>query len=152
MFYDEVNVTLKAGNGGDGCFSFRRGKYEPKGGPDGGDGGKGGNVYIVGDTNVADLTDYYFKPGWKAKNGETGRGSDQHGAKGPHIILRLPVGTIVVDRETDEAVAEVTEHGEEVLLLEGGVGGKGNAVFKSSPIKRPVSSHWVNRERWVISG
>jgi len=137
MFYDEVNVTLKAGNGGDGCFSFRRAKYEPKGGPDGGDGGKGGNVYIVGDTNVADLTDYYFKPGWKAKNGEPGRGSDQHGAKGPHITLRLPVGTIVVDRETGDPVAEVTEHGDEVLLLEGGIGGKGNAVFKSSTNQAP---------------
>lgn len=137
MFYDEVNVTLQAGNGGDGCFSFRRAKYEPKGGPDGGDGGRGGNVYIVGDTNVADLTDYYFKPGWKAKNGETGRGSDQHGAKGDHIILRLPIGTIVVDRETGDPVAEVTEHGEEVLLLEGGLGGKGNAVFKSSTNQAP---------------
>ena len=76
MFYDEVKVSFKAGKGGDGCFSFRRAKYEPKGGPDGGDGGVGGNVYIVGDTNVADLTDFHFKPGWKAKNGEPGRGSD----------------------------------------------------------------------------
>lgn len=137
MFYDEVNVTLKAGKGGDGCFSFRRAKYEPKGGPDGGDGGRGGNVYIVGDTNVADLTDYHFKPGWNAKNGETGRGSDQHGAKGKHLTLRLPIGTIVVDRDTGEAVAEVIEHGEEVLLLEGGEGGKGNAQFKSSTNQAP---------------
>ncbi|MFU8848950.1 MAG: GTPase ObgE [Opitutales bacterium] len=137
MFYDEVNVTLKAGKGGDGCFSFRRAKYEPKGGPDGGDGGRGGNVYIVGDTNVADLTDYHFKPGWSAKNGEPGRGSDQHGAKGAHLTLRLPIGTIVVDRDTGEAVAEVTEHGEEVLLLEGGEGGKGNAQFKSSTNQAP---------------
>lgn len=137
MFYDEVNVTLKAGKGGDGCFSFRRAKYEPKGGPDGGDGGRGGNVYIVGDTNVADLTDFHFKPGWQAKNGEPGRGSDQHGAKGEHLLLRLPVGTIVVDRETGEAVAEVTEHGEQVLLLEGGEGGKGNAQFKSSTNQAP---------------
>lgn len=137
MFYDEVKVNFKAGNGGDGCFSFRRAKYEPKGGPDGGDGGRGGNVYIVGDTNVADLTDFHFKPGWKAKNGETGRGSDQHGANGDHITLKLPVGTIVVDRETDEPIAEVLEHGEKVLLLEGGIGGKGNAVFKSSTNQAP---------------
>lgn len=137
MFYDEVNVSLKAGKGGDGCFSFRRAKYEPKGGPDGGDGGRGGNVYIVGDTNVADLTDYHFKPGWRAKNGEPGRGSDQHGAKGEHLILRLPIGSIAVDRETGEAVAEVTEHGENVLLLEGGEGGKGNAQFKSSTNQAP---------------
>ena len=137
MFYDEVNVTLKAGKGGDGCFSFRRAKYEAKWGPDGGDGGRGGNVYIVGDTNVADLTDFHFKPGWQAKNGEPGRGSDQHGAKGEHLTLKLPIGTIVVDRETGDPVAEVTEHGEQVLLLEGGEGGKGNAQFKSSTNQAP---------------
>ena len=137
MFYDEVKVSFKAGKGGDGCFSFRRAKYEPKGGPDGGDGGVGGNVYIVGDTNVADLTDFHFKPGWKAKNGEPGRGSDQHGAKGEHITLRLPVGTIVVDRDSGDPIAEVLQHGDEVLLLKGGLGGKGNAQFKSSTNQAP---------------
>jgi GTP-binding protein len=86
---------------------------------------------------VADLTDYRFKPGWRAKNGETGRGSDQHGAKGEHLTLKLPVGSIVVDRETGETVGEVTEHGENVLLLEGGDGGKGNAQFKSSVNQAP---------------
>lgn len=137
MFYDEVKVKFKAGKGGDGCFSFRRAKYEPKGGPDGGDGGRGGNVYIVGDSNVADLTDFHFKPGWQAKNGEPGRGSDQHGANGAHITLKLPVGTVVVDRETDEPIAEVLEHGQKFLLLEGGDGGKGNTVFKSSTNQAP---------------
>ena len=137
MFYDEVKVSFKAGKGGDGCFSFRRSKYEPKGGPDGGDGGVGGNVYIVGDTNVADLTDIHYKPGWKAKNGEPGRGSDQHGAKGEHITLRLPVGTIVVDRDSGDPIAEVLQHGDEILLLEGGLGGKGNAQFKSSTNQAP---------------
>ena len=137
MFYDEVKVSFKAGKGGDCCFSFHRAKYEPKGGPDGGDGGVGGNVYIVGDTNVTDLTDFHFKPGWKAKNGEPGRGSDQHGAKGEHITLRLPVGTIVVDRDSGDPIAEVLQHGDEVLLLEGGVGGKGNAQFKSSTNQAP---------------
>jgi GTP-binding protein len=137
MFYDEVKVSLSAGNGGDGCFSFRRAKYEPKGGPDGGNGGRGGCLYLMGDTNQADLTDYYFKPIWKAKNGETGRGSDQHGAKGKHLYLKVPVGTVVIDRETDEVVAEVLEHGTEVLLLEGGEGGKGNSEFKSSTNRAP---------------
>ncbi|MBL6912762.1 MAG: GTPase ObgE [Puniceicoccaceae bacterium] len=137
MFYDEVKVSFKAGKGGDGCFSFRRAKYEPKGGPDGGDGGRGGNVYIVGDTNVADLTDFHFKPGWQAKNGEPGRGSDQHGANGEPITLRLPVGTIVVDRDSGDPIAEVLEHGQQVLLLEGGDGGKGNAQFKSSTNQAP---------------
>jgi GTP-binding protein len=137
MFYDEVKVSLSAGNGGDGCFSFRRAKYEPKGGPDGGNGGRGGCLFLIGDTNQADLTDYYFKPIWKAKNGETGRGSDQHGAKGNHLYLKVPVGTVVIDRETEEVVAEVLEHGDEVLLLEGGDGGKGNSEFKSSTNRAP---------------
>ncbi|MDP4611958.1 MAG: GTPase ObgE [Opitutales bacterium] len=137
MFYDEVKVSLKAGNGGDGCFSFRRGKYEPKGGPDGGCGGRGGNVYIEGDTNVADLTAYHFKPGWKAKNGEPGRGADQHGANGDDFVVKVPVGTILVDRETGDPVAEVLNHGDKVLILEGGNGGRGNAEFKSSTNQAP---------------
>ncbi len=137
MFYDEVKVSLQAGNGGDGCFSFRRAKYEPKGGPDGGDGGRGGNVYVEADTNVADLTAYHFKPGWKARNGEPGRGADQHGARGDNLVIRVPVGTVVVDRETDEPVAEVLAHGESVLLLQGGEGGKGNNQFKSSTNQAP---------------
>ena len=137
MFYDEVNVHLKAGNGGDGCVSFHRGKYEPKGGPDGGNGGCGGAVHIVADTNVADLTDYHFKPNWKAKNGEPGRGSQQNGANGADIVLRLPEGTIVVDRDTGRVVAEVLKHGESIRLLNGGSGGKGNETFKSSTNQTP---------------
>ena len=137
MFYDEVKVRFKAGKGGDGCFSFRRAKYEPKGGPDGGNGGRGGNVYIIGDENVADLTDYRFKPGWTAENGEPGRGGDQHGAGGEDLLLRLPVGTVLVDLESDEPLAEVLAHGERFLILEGGAGGKGNTVFKSSTNQAP---------------
>lgn len=137
MFYDEVKVSLKAGNGGDGCFSFRRAKYEPKGGPDGGSGGRGGNVYIEGDTNVADLTAFHFKPGWKAKNGEPGRGADQHGANGDDLVVKLPVGTILVDRESGDPIAEVLKHGDKVLILEGGNGGRGNAEFKSSTNQAP---------------
>tara|TARA_E500000178_G_scaffold315713_1_gene334872 strand:+ start:5791 stop:6879 length:1089 start_codon:yes stop_codon:yes gene_type:complete len=137
MFYDEVKVSLKAGDGGDGCFSFRRAKYEPKGGPDGGNGGRGGSVILVGDTNVADLTDYHFRPILKAKNGETGRGSDQHGARGSNLVIKIPVGTVIIDRETEEVVAEILEHEEEVVLLEGGEGGKGNMQFKSSTNRAP---------------
>lgn len=137
MFYDEVKVSLKAGKGGDGCFSFRRAKYEPKGGPDGGSGGRGGNVYIEGDTNVADLTAFHFKPGWQAKNGEPGRGADQHGANGADLLVKLPVGTILVDRESGAPIAEVLQHGDRVLILEGGSGGRGNAEFKSSTNQAP---------------
>ncbi len=137
MFYDEVNVTLQAGDGGDGCFSFRRAKYEPKGGPDGGSGGRGGDVYLEADPNVADLTDYHFKPGWRAKNGEPGRGSDQHGKNGRDLVLKLPVGTVVLDRETGIAVADVASPGVRVRLLGGGSGGRGNAEFKSSTNRAP---------------
>ena len=137
MFYDEVTVSLRAGKGGDGCFSFRRAKYEPKGGPDGGNGGRGGDVYVVGDTNIADLTDFHFKPGWAAKNGEPGRGSDQHGARGSDLRLKLPVGTVIVDRDSEQPIGEVLEHGEQYLLLDGGEGGKGNAEFKSSTNRAP---------------
>lgn len=137
MFYDDVKVNFKAGNGGDGCFSFRRAKYEPKGGPDGGSGGRGGNLYLQADTNVADLTDYYFKPGWQAKNGEPGRGADQHGANGKDLILRVPIGTVLVDRSSDIPLAEVLKHGDKVCVLKGGQGGKGNAEFKSSTNRAP---------------
>ena len=136
-FLDQCKIYLRSGDGGGGAVSFRREKYIEYGGPDGGDGGRGGNVYIVGDTNVADLTDFHFKPGWKAKNGETGRGRDQHGANGDPIVLRLPVGTIVVDRDSGDPIAEVLEHGEQICLLEGGEGGKGNAQFKSSTNQAP---------------
>jgi GTP-binding protein len=137
MFYDELNVSLKAGNGGDGCFSFRRAKYEPRGGPNGGNGGNGGHVFIVADNNVSDLTDYKFQPQRRAKNGEPGRGSDQHGAKGEDLIMPLPVGTVVVDRDSGEVVAEAIEIGKPILLLQGGIGGKGNAEFKSSTNQAP---------------
>lgn len=137
MFYDEVKVSIQAGKGGDGCCSFRRAKYEPKGGPDGGNGGRGGDVYIVGDHNKADLTDYYFKPIWKAENGEPGRGSNQHGAGGEDLELRLPIGTILQDRETGEAIAEVVEDGQRICVMRGGEGGKGNTIFKSSTNQAP---------------
>ena len=137
MFFDEVNVSFKAGKGGDGCFSFRRARFEPKGGPDGGNGGRGGDVYILGDENVADLTDFRFKPGWDAQNGAPGRGSNQHGAGGEDLVLKLPVGTVVVDRESGDPVSEVLSHGARVLLLEGGEGGKGNTMFKSSINQAP---------------
>lgn len=137
MFVDEVTVQLKAGNGGHGCMSFRRAKYEPKGGPDGGNGGNGGNIILVGDENTADLTDYKFVPHAKADSGEHGRGSDQQGATGADKELRMPLGTIVIDTETEEVVAELTQHGQRITLLTGGRGGVGNRVFKSSINQAP---------------
>ena len=103
MFYDEVKVTVAAGKGGDGCCSFRRAKYEPEGGPDGGSGGRGGNVYLVGDHNKADLTDYYFKPIWKAENGEPDRGSSSMARVGTIWRCACPLA-VPDDRESGEPV------------------------------------------------
>lgn len=137
MFVDEVTVKLKAGDGGNGCLSFRREKYEPMGGPNGGNGGCGGNIVLLGDENTADLVDYKFMPHAKAENGEPGRGSDQHGAWGKDKVLRLPLGTQIFDVESEQLVCELLVHGQEVILLNGGRGGLGNQVFKSSVNQAP---------------
>jgi GTP-binding protein len=137
MFFDETKVHLKAGNGGDGCMSFLRQKYMPNGGPNGGNGGRGGEVILQADENVSDLRTFHFKKQWKAKNGEPGRGSDQNGRGGDPCILKVPLGTEVRDLNTGEIICELLEHEQEILLLEGGKGGRGNATFKSSTNQTP---------------
>lgn len=137
MFFDETKVILKAGNGGDGCMSFLRQKYMPNGGPNGGNGGRGGEVILQADENVSDLRTYHFKKQWKAKNGEPGRGSDQNGRGGDPCILKVPLGTEVRDLDTGEIICELLDHEQEILLLEGGKGGRGNATFKSSINQTP---------------
>ncbi len=137
MFFDETKVSLKAGKGGDGCMSFLRQKYMPKGGPNGGNGGKGGEVILLADENVSDLRTFHFKKQWKAKNGEPGRGSDQNGKGGASCILKVPLGTEVRDLNSGEIICELLKHEQEILLLEGGKGGRGNATFKSSINQTP---------------
>ena len=137
MFIDEVKVHLKAGDGGSGCLSFRREKFIPKGGPDGGNGGRGGDVVLVCDTNQGDLEDYRWQPHRSAQNGQPGMGRMRTGFDGKHLEMRLPPGTQVLDFETGRLVAELTEVGERVTLLEGGRGGTGNAAFKSSVNQAP---------------
>jgi GTP-binding protein len=137
MFVDEVVVDLKAGRGGDGCASFRREKYIPKGGPDGGDGGKGGDIIVLCDTNQGDLTPYYFKNHWEARNGEAGRGRQQSGAAGKNVTLKMPPGTIIYDTSTGRVVAELLEEAQRIILLQGGKGGIGNVHFKSSIHQAP---------------
>lgn len=138
MFVDETRVVLKAGDGGDGCLSFRREKYIPKGGPNGGDGGRGGDVILVCDGNVADLTAYRFQPNWTARNGGPGRGQERHGKNGESVELRVPPGTVVYkDDEEGAFVTELTEHEQTICLLNGGKGGFGNIHFKSSTNQAP---------------
>jgi GTP-binding protein len=137
MFVDECTVKLQAGDGGRGCVSFRREKYEPWGGPNGGDGGRGGDVILVGDVNTNNLVDYKFQPHWRAERGEHGLGSDQHGKDGAPCIMRLPLGTVVTDVSTGKIVAEVIADQEQIVLCKGGNGGWGNTHFKSSTNRAP---------------
>jgi GTPase len=138
MFIDEAEIFLRAGRGGDGSAGFRREKFIPKGGPDGGDGGKGGDVVLIGDENVGDLTQFRHSPSLHARDGEPGRGSDRYGHAGADLELRLPLGTILFDPETERVVAELTHHQERIVLLHGGKGGLGNLHFKSSTNRAPV--------------
>lgn len=136
-FVDEATIDVVAGNGGAGCASFRREKFIPFGGPNGGDGGRGGSVYAVADRNINTLIDYRYARRHEARNGEQGRGSDQYGAAADDILLRMPMGTIIRDVETDQILAELLVHGEPVLIAKGGDGGFGNLHFKTSTNRAP---------------
>jgi len=136
-FVDEATIDVVAGNGGNGCASFRREKFIPFGGPNGGDGGRGGSVWALADRNLNTLIDFRYARRHEARNGEHGRGSDQYGAAADDIVLRMPVGTIVSDAETGERITELLEHDQKVLLAKGGDGGFGNLHFKSSTNRAP---------------
>lgn len=136
-FIDEVQIEIASGNGGSGAVSFRREKYVPYGGPDGGNGATGGNVYIEGDENINTLVNYRGRKFYKAKDGENGKGSQMDGATGEDIILKVPVGTLVFNTETNLLIEDITEHGQRKLLAEGGRGGLGNTYFKSSTNQAP---------------
>ncbi|MGB7180900.1 MAG: GTPase ObgE [Burkholderiaceae bacterium] len=139
-FFDEAKIDVAAGKGGNGIVSFRREKFIPKGGPDGGDGGRGGSVYAIADRNINTLIDYRYARKHKARNGEPGRGSDQYGAGADDIILRMPVGTVIRNAETGEIIADLAEDGLQCLLAQGGKGGLGNIHFKSSTNRAPRQS------------
>jgi GTP-binding protein len=136
-FFDEARIEVIAGKGGDGSASFRREKYVPKGGPDGGDGGRGGSIYAVADANLNTLIDYRYTRIFRAKGGENGRGRDQNGRGADDVILRVPVGTVIRDEETGETLADLAHDGERALLAKGGKGGLGNLNFKSSVNRAP---------------
>lgn len=136
-FIDEVKITIESGNGGDGAVSFRREKGVPFGGPDGGDGGTGGNVYFEADENINTLIDFRGKKVFSAQNGEKGQGSECCGKFGDDIILKVPVGTLIRHAESNEILADLTEHKQRALLAEGGRGGLGNMNFKTSTNQAP---------------
>ncbi len=136
-FIDEAKIEVSGGRGGNGAVSFRREKFVPRGGPDGGDGGRGGSVYAVADENVNTLVEYRFVKKYRAKNGEKGHGSDRYGAGADDIELKMPIGTLIRDTDTDELIADLTHHGQRALLARGGRGGLGNLHFKSSVNRAP---------------
>jgi len=139
-FVDEATIEVVAGDGGNGAVSFRREKYVPRGGPDGGDGGRGGSIYAVADRNVNTLIDYRYARIHRAKHGENGRGADQYGRGAGDLALRVPVGTVITEAETGALVADMSADGQRALLAAGGKGGLGNLHFKSSTNRAPRQS------------
>jgi GTPase len=137
VFIDLVTVRVTAGTGGSGCTSFRREKFTPMGGPDGGDGGKGGDVIVRGDQNLSTLLDFTYRDHWEAERGEHGMGSNKTGRSGKDVIMPVPPGTILRDRDTGELLGEILEHGQELRVAKGGRGGKGNAFFATATHQAP---------------
>ena len=136
-FVDEATIEVVAGEGGNGCMSFRREKFLPFGGPNGGDGGRGGSVYAMGDRNLNTLIDFRYARRHEGRRGENGRGSDQYGAASDDVVLRMPIGTVITDVETGQVVAELLVPEEKVLIVKGGDGGFGNLHFKTSTNRAP---------------
>ncbi|KAA5603283.1 GTPase ObgE [Blastochloris sulfoviridis] len=150
-FLDQAKVYVKAGDGGNGCASFRREKFIEFGGPDGGDGGRGGDVVIACVDGLNTLIDYRYQQHFKAQRGENGKGKQRHGAGGKDIVLRVPVGTQVFDDDKETLLADLTEVGQQVVLLKGGNGGFGNMRFTTSTNRAPrrANSGEVGPERWI---
>lgn len=136
-FVDEAEITVQAGNGGNGALSFRREKYIPRGGPDGGDGGRGGSIYLRAIDGLNTLADFRFIRHYQSQNGKTGGGKVKTGQSGDDLIIDVPVGTLVFDAQTEEQIADLTEQGQQVKVAEGGIGGLGNTTFKSSTNQAP---------------
>jgi GTP-binding protein len=137
MFIDRVVVNVKAGDGGSGIVSFRREKFVPMGGPDGGEGGRGGDVIVVGDNNLSTLLDYTYRDSWTAPAGDHGSGNNRSGASGDDVVLPVPVGTVIKDLETQELLGEIMENGDRIVVAKGGRGGKGNSFFVTATHQSP---------------
>lgn len=150
-FIDEARIKLAAGDGGKGCVSFRREKYVPRGGPDGGNGGKGGDVILVSDEGLDSLIDFRYKRHYKATSGAHGKGKDKHGKNGADILIPVPLGTLVRDEATDELLKDLSSPGEKLVVAQGGLGGRGNASFVSSTHQAPRHAQGGKKgeTRWI---
>lgn len=152
MFIDRAKIYVKAGDGGDGVVAFRREKYVPRGGPSGGDGGKGGDVVLMVDSNLSTLMDFKYRVHYKAKRGEHGQGANKIGKSAEDLIIRVPPGTVVKDAENGEVLADLVENGQTFIVARGGRGGRGNARFVSSVHRAPdfAEKGEPGEERWII--
>ena len=152
MFVDKVKIYVKAGDGGDGCVSFRREKFVPKGGPDGGDGGRGGDVILEVDPHLSTLLDYKYKSQYRAERGGHGKGKKMKGKDAPPLILKVPPGTVVKDAETGDVLADLTRPGQRFVVARGGRGGRGNVHFvkpwRQAP--REAEPGQKGEERWIV--
>ena len=159
MFYDQARIYVKGGDGGAGAVAFRREKYVPEGGPSGGDGGRGGNIIFIGDEGLRTLVDFRYKRHYKGDRGDHGQAKNMSGRSGEDFILRIPVGTVVLDDESSKVVADITEHGQRVVVAAGGRGGRGNARFMSNTNKAPTlaengepgEEHWLRLELKLLA-
>ncbi|MDX9834932.1 MAG: GTPase ObgE [Desulfobulbus sp.] len=151
-FVDEARFFVKAGDGGNGCVSFRREKFVPRGGPNGGDGGKGGDVWLVADRNLHSLIDFRYRSHFKANSGSGGQGSDKHGRGGKDSVVRVPLGSIIKDAESGAVLADLTVSGQTVLAAGGGRGGLGNTRFATSTNRAPrkATPGQPGEERWLV--
>ncbi|WP_454192293.1 GTPase ObgE [Paenibacillus sp. Marseille-Q7038] len=152
MFVDKAKIYVKGGDGGDGLVSFRREKYVPEGGPAGGDGGKGGSVIFRVDEGLRTLMDFRYQRHFKAKRGEKGRNKSQHGANAEDMIVRIPPGTVVTDEDTGEILADLTRHGQQVVIARGGRGGRGNIRFATAnnPAPELAENGEEGQERYIV--
>ena len=137
MFVDRAKIQVRGGNGGSGCVSFRRERFVAKGGPDGGDGGKGGDVILMADSNLTTLLDFQYKPYFKAERAEHGKGANKHGKSGKDLIIKVPLGTVVKDVNSGEIIGDLVKNADTLVVAKGGRGGKGNARFVSSRNQAP---------------
>jgi len=151
MFIDEIDIFVKGGDGGAGCVSFRREKFVPRGGPDGGDGGAGASVWLLADEGLSTLLDYHYQRHYEAGRGEHGKGSGKHGASAPDLTLRVPVGTIVRDHDTREVLGDLSADGQRLLVARGGRGGRGNTHFATATNRAPrrVEPGGSGEARWL---